>query len=135
MSPWLRLSVLLAACGAAAADDSPSQPGSVQWRCWYDQDVHITCLIDTISHAGLMESLPSPIPSIAQEMRRDYGPGRKFFIHIPLHTRPRDEELVALLARSSVCGSGPECSVEFSMDPPTDDELDALLERELPEPL
>lgn len=137
MSRWLRFpaifSALLAAHGAAAAAGLDSATASVKWRCWYDQEVHITCLIDTLSHAAMIETLPAPIPAIAEEVRRDHGPGRKFYIHIPLHTRPRNAELTAQLAKTSVCGSGPECSVDFSMQPPSDDEMASLLGRELPE--
>lgn len=135
MSRWLRFSAIfsavLASHGATAAAGRETTTG-VKWRCWYDQDVHITCLIDSLSHAAMIETLPAPIPAIAEEIRRDHGPGRKFFIHIPLHTRPRDADLTAQLAKASVCGSGPDCSVDFTMQPPSDDEMAGLLGRPLP---
>jgi hypothetical protein len=136
MSRWLTFpaifSALLAGSGAAAAAGPDSAAAGVKWRCWYDQEVHITCLIDTLSDAAMIATLPAPIPAIAEEIRREHGPGRKFYIHIPLHTRPRNTDLTAQLARTSVCGAGPECSVEFSMQPPSEDEMHGLLARELP---
>lgn len=136
MNPWRLLPALLACVLATdgIADTEEIGPSSEQvtWRCWYDLDVHITCVIDTISQIGMFERMPNPIPSIAEEMRRDYGPKRKFFIHIPLHTEPDDPEFTALLARSSVCGSLDGCVVDFSMQPPSAEEIDALLMRGLP---
>jgi hypothetical protein len=134
MTPWLRGLVLLFPLLAAhvAAEDGTSERDGVKWRCWYDQDVHIICLIDNISDVQMMENLPTPIPSIAQEMRRDYGPGRKFFVHIPLHTHPGDVGFTAELARTTMCGSRADCTVDFSMEPPSDDEVDAMFGQGLP---
>lgn len=135
MAPWLRLPVWLFFSPLAfqvAADDRHSSPGSAKWRCWYDNESHIICLIDSVNDPATFDTLPTPIPSIAREMRRDYGPRRKFFVHIPLHTKAADVEFTALLARSSVCGSNPGCSVDFSMKPPSEEEIAALLGQGLP---
>lgn len=129
---FIALFVLSLLAAQAIAEGSSASRGKVKWRCWYDQDVHITCLIDSISDAGAIAELPVPIPEIAEEMRRDYGPGQKFFVHIPLHTQPGDAEFTALLARNTVCGSHSACSVDFSMKPPSDDDIDAMLGQSLP---
>lgn len=118
--------LLIAAAGAA--EDS----GLVRWRCWYDQDVHITCLLDSAAEAGAMADVPDNLPPLVREMWRNPAAFRHHFIHIPLFNQPYDTEFTARLARVMVCGNRPGCAVDFSMEPPSDEEITALLRKNPP---
>lgn len=132
MVSWLRL--FLAAFGflplIAVAGDS------LHWRCWYDQQAHITCIVDSIPEHNAQAAqlpLPSNLPPIVRTMRQDPGALRNRLIHIPLHTVPyEDMEFTALLARATVCGSHRDCTVNFTATLPPAEEVVALLNRNLP---
>lgn len=107
---------------------------TLQWRCWYNQQVHITCLLDETPEAaptmGGM-NLPANLPPIVAQLRRDPGSFRNLAVHIPLHTQPYDMAFTAMLARSSVCGTRPDCSVNFTARAPSDAELTSILAKHL----
>lgn len=115
----------------AVADDTTS---TLIWRCWYDQQTHISCLLDTLSQTGNppAEDFPSYLPPIVMTMRTDPGSLRGEFIHIPLQTEPYDMEFTAILAKSMVCGSRLDCSVNFTDYLPSAEEITALINKDLP---
>ena len=117
----------LAPLAAVAADN-------LQWRCWYDQQIHITCLLDEAPEAApaMAPALPSNIPAMVAALRKDPGAFRNRLVHVPLHTQPLDMEFTALLARSAVCGSRSDCSVNFTAQLPPTEEIVALLNKNLP---
>jgi len=107
---------------------------TLQWRCWYNQQVHITCLIDEVPETAPVMgalNLPDNLPPIVARLRRDPASFRNQAVHIPLHTQPYDMAFTALLARSAVCGSRPDCAVNFTTRSPSTEELTALLTKHL----
>ena len=113
---------------AAAAD-------TLHWRCWHDQEVHITCIVDSVpDHDGPAAELglPSNLPPIITTLRQNPGALRNRVLHIPLHTVPYDMEFTALLAKATVCGTRPECTVNFTAAPAPAEEIVALLNKNLP---
>lgn len=113
---------------AAAADN-------LHWRCWYDQQVHITCLVDEVpdtARAGAEVPLPANIPGIVKLLRKDPGAFRNRIVHVPLHTQPYDMEFTATLARATVCGSRSDCTVNFTSQLPPAEEVIALLNKHVP---
>jgi len=118
---------------ATGAEDSS---GNLHWRCWYDQQTHITCLLDTLPQAGnpSEQAFPANLPPIVKAMRANPGSLRSKIIHIPLHTQPYDMEFTAILAKSAVCGSRRDCSVNFTDRLPPAGEIIALLNKHLPDP-
>lgn len=138
MKPCLRKFALLVslASGIAVADDGLAPAQMLRWRCWYDQQVHITCLVDTIPEAGNQPvlALPPNLPAIVRQLRTDPAAFRHRFVHIPLHSPPFDRVSVALLARASMCGSRPDCVVDYSPTPPSESEIAALLGKNLSDP-
>lgn len=103
---------------------------NLQWRCWYDQQVHIACLLDEIPQEGApfqAVSLPGNIPPIVARLRNDPATFRSQLVRIPLHTQPYDMAFTATLARASVCGSRRDCSVHFTAREPSRLEIETLL--------
>jgi hypothetical protein len=117
--------------GAAAAADGSDK---LHWRCWYDQQTHITCLVDTVPLADgtSAQGLPANLPHVVRVMRTRPGALRNRIIHIPLHTEPYDMEFTAILAKATVCGSRRDCSVNFTDKLPPAGEIVALLNKNLP---
>lgn len=133
MTSWLRALVLvLPTLAAAAADDGQLPAEGMLWRCWYDLEVHITCTVESRPGGGTMDDPASPLPAVVQEMSRNLPTTRLRFIHIPLHTEPDDMAFVAELAGAIVCGSRPDCAVNFSATPPSGQEIEALLKKNFP---
>lgn len=131
METWFRLFF----CALLASFANPAAAGeNLHWRCWYDQQIHLTCLIDTLpaDKAVALPSLPSNLPPIVKSMRHDPGSLRNRFVHIPLHTQPEDMEFTALLAKATVCGSRRDCTVKFTDKLPPAEEIIALLNKHLP---
>lgn len=114
---------------AATASDT------LHWRCWYDQQTHITCLVDTFpqGNGAALPALPENLPAIVKTMRTDPGALRRKIVHIPLHSAPMDMEFTAILAKSAVCGSRRDCSVNFTDKLPPAGEIIALLNKHLPD--
>lgn len=109
--------------------------GGLQWRCWYDQQVHIACLIENLPNdqgPAALPALPQNLPAIVKQMRQDPGAFRNRFIQIPLHSEPYDMEFTAVLAKATVCGSRRDCSVNFTQTQPPASVIAALLDKEFP---
>lgn len=125
----LFFSAILASLAVSAAADD------LHWRCWYDQQTHVTCLVDTLPQAGdpPEQAFPANLPPLVKVMRTRPAALRGKIIHIPLHTEPYDMDFTAQLAKSTVCGSRRDCSVAFSDHLPPAEEIVALLNRFLPE--
>jgi len=119
---------------AGAADGAQTVSDTLHWRCWYDQQVHITCLVDTVSQADNADlpALPGNLPPIVRAMRTNPSALRNKIIHIPLLSEPVDMEFTALLAKSAVCGTRRDCSVNFTEKLPPAEEVVALLNKHLP---
>lgn len=126
--PLLRLLLLLAlALPSLAFADS-----QLHWRCWYDREVRIICLIDDAPQAAIApgtSTLPANLPALVRQMRNDPAALRNRFIEIPLFTPPFDMAFTAQLAKASVCGSRRDCSVHFTATPASPTEIAALLEK------
>lgn len=131
MISWLRLIVaLLGLIPAAAFAD-----GNLHWRCWYDQQVYITCLVDNVpgnNDGASQAALPANLPGIVRQMRQDPGAFRNRFVQIPLHSIPYEMEFTAQLARATVCGSRRDCTVNFTATLPAAAEIAALLNKHQP---
>jgi hypothetical protein len=129
-------SVLTFLAGAAAAADGiKTSSDKLHWRCWYDQQTHITCLVDTVPQgdSASAQGLPANLPHVVRVMRTKPGALRNRIIHIPLHTEPYDMEFTAILAKATVCGSRRDCSVNFTDKLPPAEEIVAILNRNLPD--
>lgn len=139
MKSWMRLAIVCALLPVSnlslAVDASPVPSESMHWRCWYDQQTHISCLIDIVPPTGnaAMESLPADLPQVVKLMRSNPAALRNRFIHIPLFSAPYgDMEFTATLAKAAVCGTRRDCTVNFTRTPPRDEEIIALLYRNAP---
>lgn len=116
---------------------APSAAENLHWRCWYDQQIHITCLIDTVLDGNQPISgpeLPSNLPAIVKQLRRDPGAFRNRVLQVPLHTVPYDMEFTAVLAKAAVCGSRRDCTVNFTASVPRAAEIAALIDKQAPVP-
>lgn len=127
------LAFLSAAAGATEVMDQAS--GKLHWRCWYDQEVHISCLVDVLPEAGIGAQLPLPanLPPLVREMWTDPASLLGKVVHIPLLGRPEDMGFTAALSKASVCGSRPDCTVNFTSTFPPVDEMLVLLNRHFPD--
>lgn len=131
MISWLRLLLVLLAFAPLAAQAD----NGLQWRCWYNQQVHITCLLENLAGDGKLSpdvQLPRNLPPIVKQMRDDPAAFRNRFVQIPLHSIPYEMEFTAMLAKATVCGSRRDCAVTFTPIPPPPSEILALLNRNQP---
>src|SRR5690348_15028506 len=128
---WLPRLLLAFPFSVAAADEAATPTGGLHWRCWYDQQAHITCLVDAIPETTpAMVPLSSNVPAVVRTLRLSPGELRGKIVHIPLHTSvPFDMGLASQLARASVCGARPDCSVLFTDRLPPATEIVSLLNR------
>lgn len=133
MKPWpgffLLTFLLSCASGAVGAE-------TLRWRCWYDRQVHILCLLVAEAPAGNlpMESLPPGLPESVKLLRSHPEAFRGRLVHIPLHTYSLDEAFAAQLATMTVCGSRRDCAVDYSQTPPPAAEIAPLLREAFPGP-
>lgn len=128
--PFLLLAALqLAAAGTVAAAEGLPPSSGLHWRCWYDERVHIVCLIDTMAEVQPLDSLPYHLPAIVQQLRNNPEAFRNVFVRIPLFSPPFQAEFTAQLARATVCGTRHDCTVDFTMRPPSAEEVQVLLEK------
>lgn len=106
---------------------------TLNWRCWYDQQLHIECLMENLPEAGTVtaaKNLPDNLPAIVRQLRNNPELFRRTFVEIPLHSEPFDMEFTALLAKASMCGSRRDCTVNFTSTKPPATEIAALLNKE-----
>jgi len=124
------------ASSASADAASLTAPETLRWRCWYDQSVHISCLIEYLAETAPDANTRNPytpdenLPPVIRSLRTNPENFRQRIIRIPLHAPPVEMEFAARLARAVVCGSRPGCSVHFTASPPTDSEIVETLERQ-----
>lgn len=110
----------------------------LQWRCWYDQKIHIACLVDTVPDRAYPSSevaLPSNLPPIVLELRENPGAFHNRILHVPLHSMPLDMEFTATLAKAAMCGSRKDCTVKFTAWVPPTSEIAALMNKPTPKPI
>lgn len=122
------------ASGIVAAAEGAFPSEMLVWRCWYDQQIHITCLIDSLpsSGGGMAIDPSSRLPAAVQKLRTHPEEFVHQFVHIPLHTQPYDPGLTVALAQAVVCGPRPDCRVNFSLGLPSPLEMEELLNRDFP---
>jgi hypothetical protein len=128
MSVVLRLALLLLApwmAGQAGASDN------LMWRCWYDGQMHVTCVIDQLPATSQTVPGSASLPPVVRTLRNAPEQFRQPFLHIPLHNYPTDVEAVGMLARAVACGSRRDCEASFSARPPARAEMEAIIRRAL----
>jgi hypothetical protein len=121
------LALQAAVVGGATAAGIPVSPSVMHWRCWYDGRVEIVCLLDKLSNFQIKETPSSRLPPIVQELRRNPEQFQDTPLHIPLFSQPIQADFPTQLARSTVCGSRLDCTVDFTMQPPSPREISDLL--------
>lgn len=117
--------------GAVRAESSGQSPEhELHWRCWYDRQAGISCVVDAVPPSGSpsLPALPPDLPAVVRAMRAKPGSLRGRIVYIPLLTEPYDMAFTATLARAVVCGSRHDCVVDFNPRPPRAEELVALLD-------
>lgn len=139
MEAWIRFAILCALLPLSnlvpAAESAAAPSAGTHWRCWYDQQVHINCLIDLEPQAGnpAIESLAAELPQIVKLMRSNPAALRNRVIYIPLFSPPYESmDFTATLAKAAVCGARRDCTVNFTSRPPQPEEILALLNRNAP---
>ncbi len=90
----------------------------VAWACWYDGDTGILCLLQRAPDASETApgmTLPSayPLPSFARRILESPAELMDQPIRIPIHGVPIEMDFVRELAQSVMCGSTPQCAVDF----------------------
>jgi hypothetical protein len=111
--PILSFLALSALAGAAAAAE-PSPEGTV-WRCWYNGDTRIQCLLKSAAETGAASPyVQARLPAVVKQLwvAPETLAGRRVFI--PLFGEPDDWNRVRLLAESVMCGASAGCAVEFN---------------------
>lgn len=127
MKTFRFLSALLALLVMASSALSAGNQSTMHWRCWYDGRIEIICLLDKLSDFPLKDEPSSRLPPIVQELRRNPEQFQETPLHIPLFSPPIQADFPAQLARSTVCGSRIDCTVDFTMRPPSLREVSDLL--------
>lgn len=121
----------LSMASSALAAGSQSPPSTLHWRCWYDRHIEIICLLDRLSDFQANEEPSSHLPAIVQDLRRSPELFLDVPLHIPLFSPPDQPDFPAQLARATVCGPRLDCTVDFTMSPPSTRELSELLGKDL----
>ena len=105
------------------------EPNTV-WRCWYEGQGVIACVVEQVRSAPLQlagASLSPGVPEILRVLREDPASIRGRMLAIPIHTVPYDMNNVARLAQLTVCGNRPDCEMIFSAQRPSAALLDRIL--------
>ncbi|MBI2305876.1 MAG: hypothetical protein HYU78_01105 [Rhodocyclales bacterium] len=126
---------LFAAAPAIAADPSGERQ-NLHWRCWYDQQAHIHCLLDSDPAPAATGKPVSHLPKIVQSLRSKPSSFKAVLIRIPMYTDPYDVQFPRLLAEATMCGGRADCSVQYTQQVPAHDEIAQILLRhmEWPQP-
>lgn len=127
MKTFRFLSALLTLLVMANSPLAAGNQSTMHWRCWYDGRIEIICLLDRLPDFPLKEEPSSRLPPIVQELRRNPDRFQDTPLHIPLFSQPIQADFPAQLARSTVCGSRIDCTVDFTMRPPSLREVSELL--------
>jgi hypothetical protein len=112
---WILLPTL--AGGSALAQEGAAD--QLAWRCWYDQQTHVTCVLRSAPTRPAAVALPTGLPGVVKELRNRPEAFRNRFVHIPLISSAVDMRFATELARAIMCGSHPACDVSFEAVPPS----------------
>lgn len=121
---------LLATAPARAADPAADRQ-NLHWRCWYDQQVHIHCLLDSDPAPTAAGKTTAQLPRIVQELRSKPSSFKAVLIRIPMYTDPYDVHFPRLLAEATMCGGRADCSVQYTQQVPEHGEIAQILLRHL----
>ena len=123
----------LLATAPASAEEAPptSDRQNLHWRCWYDQQVHIHCLLDSEPAPHAAGKPVGHLPRIVQELRNKPTSFKTVLIRIPMYTDPYDVHFPRLLAEATMCGGRADCSVQYSQQVPGHEEIAQILLRHL----
>lgn len=136
----LLLPILLIVGSSMVQGRTNSVNGETRWNCHVGRDMAITCELGAMPAATTgFERVPDAfdtglatastdaragrLPAIVQTLRERPGDLAGLQVKIPLHTDPTDMVLVRELAQAVMCGSRPDCRVDFR---PTDFDLAKL---------
>lgn len=132
----MRNSLRIASCclllGFAARASLADGGDTLVWRCWYDQEVHIVCLIQHLPPAASTppENAAAALPGFVRMLRTNPAALNHRPVYIPLLTKSYDAAFAEALAKASICGTRPDCAVSYSQTLPGDEEIAALLGRD-----
>jgi hypothetical protein len=116
-----------------AADFPVAEKQNLHWRCWYDQQIHIHCLLDT----EIADSKPAGyeaainLPKVVRELRSNPSRFRAVLVRIPMFTDPLEHGFARDLAQASMCGGRGNCSVHYSGSVPHHEEIAELMLRQM----
>ena len=100
---WL----VAAACVAsllAAAPAHADAPRTV-WSCWLHEAQNLACVAT--------RTPPSAVQHLPRAVARVLGGRRRQLLYIPLHNVPFDNDFVAELAQSVLCGGQSSCETRY----------------------
>lgn len=115
----------------ALAADSSDQRQNLHWRCWYDQQVNIHCLLDSDPAPSANGKAATSLPKIVQSLRNKPSSFKRVLIRIPMHTTPYDIHFPRLLAEATMCGGRADCSVQYTQQIPGHEEIAQILLRHM----
>lgn len=112
---------LLTVAGSSFANSDAAFSSGPRWACWYaSANLTIQCLLKSPPLAGselraaeVASSIDRRLPALVKTI---WGSPEKLsgrHIAIPLMSTPFEMDFVALLAKSVMCGTRPDCSVDF----------------------
>lgn len=131
----------LMVAGVAHASQPVLSTGSadkqkLHWRCWYDQQVHIRCLLDTEvidkqQQPATKTGQASALPKIIVDLRNNPSQFRAVLVRIPMYSDPIEDSFARELAVASMCGTRQDCSVHYTSQVPHHEEISQLLLRQI----
>lgn len=124
---------LLGTAPALATEVPPpaAERQSLHWRCWYDQQVHIHCLLDSDPTAAATGKPVGHLPRIVQELRSKPSSFKAVLIRIPMYTDPYDADFPRQLAEATMCGGRTDCSVRYTQQVAGHQEIAQILLRHM----
>ena len=140
------LTLLCAAFGGFApgerqafAEEAPAHAAdagerkALHWRCWYNQQAHIHCLLDSSAAEQAAGGLPAAgnLPRIVGELRSRPSSFKSVLVRIPTYSEPIDAAFAGTLAQAIMCGSRSDCSVRYTAQVPHHQEIAVILHRHL----
>lgn len=120
----------------AVAGEAPADAGerkALHWRCWYNQQAHIHCLLDASAAEQSAGGPPAAghLPRIVGELRSRPSAFKSVLVRIPTYSEPLDAGFAGMLAQAIMCGSRSDCSVRYTAQVPHHQEIAAILHRHL----
>lgn len=106
---------------------------ALHWRCWYNQQAHIHCLLDSAAAEQSAGGQPTAtnLPRIVGEMRQRPSSFKSVLVRIPTYSEPIDASFASTLAQAIMCGSRADCSVRYTSRIPHHQEIAVILHRHL----